>query len=77
MMNEPKKLYRSRDDRMVSGLCAGIGKYIDIDPTVVRVVYIVASILSGGLPIIIYLVLIMVVPEEPISGPGLGGDGVI
>jgi phage shock protein C len=77
MMNEPKKLYRSRDDRMVSGLCAGIGKYFGIDPTVVRVIVTVASILSGGLPIIIYLVLIMVVPEEPISGPGVGGDVVV
>jgi len=76
-MDEPKKLYRSRDNRMVSGLCAGMGNYLGIDPTVVRVVYTVASILMGGLPIIIYLVLIMVVPEEPIGGPGLGGDGVI
>jgi phage shock protein C len=75
-MNEPKKLYRSRDDRMVSGLCAGIGKYLGVDSTVVRVVYTVASILLGGLPIIIYLILIMVVPEEPISGPGMGGDVV-
>jgi phage shock protein PspC (stress-responsive transcriptional regulator) len=76
-MNEPKKLYRSRDNRMVSGLCAGIGKYFGMDPTVVRVIVTIASILLGGLPAIIYLVLIMVVPEEPISGPGVGGDVVV
>lgn len=69
-MNEYKKLYRSRDNRMVSGLCAGIGEYIGIDPTIVRVVVTIASILFVGLPVFIYLVLIMVVPEEPISGPG-------
>jgi phage shock protein C len=67
-MNEYKKLYRSRDNRMVSGLCAGLGKYIGIDPTVVRVLWTVATIILVGLPIVIYLVLIMVVPEEPVSG---------
>lgn len=75
-MTEYKKLYRSRDNKMVSGLCAGIGKYIGADPTVVRVVVTVASILLGGLPIIIYLVLIMVVPLEPVSKPETGGDVV-
>ena len=73
-MSEYKKLYRSRDNRMVSGLCGGIGKYIGIDPTVVRVVVTVATILLAGFPAAIYLVLIMVVPEEPISGPGTGAD---
>jgi len=75
-MNEPKKLYRSRDDRMVSGLCGGIGKYLGVDPTIIRVIYTVLSILLGGVPIGIYVILIMVVPEEPLSSPGTGGEVV-
>ena len=67
-MNEPKKLYRSRDNRMVSGLCGGLGKYLGVDPTIIRVVVTIAAIVLAGIPAGIYLVLIMVVPEEPISG---------
>ncbi len=75
-MQEAKKLYRSRDNRMVSGLCAGFGKYLGIDPTVVRVVYTIVTILFAGVPAGIYVILIMVVPEEPLSGPGPGGDAI-
>ena len=75
-MNDIKRLYRSRSDRMVSGLCAGIGKYLGVDPTIVRVVVTVATIVLAGVPAVVYLVLIMVVPEEPLSGPGTGG-GII
>ena len=69
-MNEYKKLYRSRDNRIVSGLCAGIGKYMGIDPTVVRVAVTIASVVLAGVPVVIYLIMVLIVPEEPIGGIG-------
>jgi phage shock protein PspC (stress-responsive transcriptional regulator) len=73
-MNEVKRLYRSRNNRMVSGLCGGIADYLGIDATIVRVVMVIATVVLAGLPAAVYLLLILVVPEEPLSGPRPGGD---
>jgi phage shock protein C len=60
-----KKLYRSRTDKKIAGVCAGIAKYFDIDPTVVRIIFVIL-LLPGGFPgLIPYLILWAVVPEEP------------
>jgi phage shock protein C len=59
-----KKLRRSRIDRMISGVCGGIAQYFNIDPTIVRVVFAIGTVLGVGSPIIIYIVLIFVMPEE-------------
>lgn len=60
-----KTLYRSKTDRKIAGICGGMGKYFNIDPTVVRVVFVLL-LLPGGLPgILPYLVLWVVIPEEP------------
>jgi phage shock protein C len=64
-MKEVKKLYRSRTNRMVSGLCGGLGEYIGLDPTIVRVIVTILTIVFAGVPAGIYLILIMVIPEEP------------
>ncbi len=69
MTENYKRLYRSRSDRMFSGLCAGIGQYIGVDPTVVRALFALSSIFLFPMPIVVYLVLMFVVPEEPVSGP--------
>ena len=69
MSNETKRLYRSRTDRMFSGLCAGLGEYIGTDPTVVRVIVALSSIFLFPTPIIIYLVMMLIVPEEPALAP--------
>jgi len=58
-----KKLYRSRTDRKLLGVCGGLAKYWNIDPTIVRVIA-VSSILFGFLGIWIYIILALVVPEE-------------
>ena len=58
-----KKLYRSRTDRKLLGVCGGLAKYWNIDPTIVRVIA-VASILFGTLGIWIYIILALVVPAE-------------
>ncbi len=56
-----KNLYRSRTNRKIAGVCGGLGDYFDIDPVILRVLFFV-SIFLGGLGIIIYLVLWLLVP---------------
>jgi sirohydrochlorin cobaltochelatase len=60
-----KKLYRSRTDRKIWGVAGGLAKYFDVDPTLVRVLAIV-SIFVSGLGLIAYIVMRIVVPEEPL-----------
>ncbi len=58
-----KKLYRSRSDRMIWGVCGGIAEYFKIDPTVVRLIAVL-SIALGGFGIVAYIVMALVVPVE-------------
>lgn len=60
-----KKLYRSRTDHFFSGLCAGLGQYIGLDPTVVRLIFALGFIFLFPLAEIAYLVMMFIVPEEP------------
>lgn len=64
MSGEYKRLYRSRDERMISGVCGGIGRYFNVDPTLVRLLFVVFA-LAGGPGLIAYIILAIVVPEEP------------
>ncbi|MEG6522659.1 PspC domain-containing protein [Desulfotomaculum sp. 1211_IL3151] len=60
-----KRLYRSRSQKMIAGVCGGIAEYFDADPTVIRVVYVIGSVLSVAFPgIIIYLILAFIIPSE-------------
>lgn len=59
-----KRLTRPRDGRMLGGVCAGIGEYLGIDPTVVRIIYVLLSIGAIGTPIIVYLILCLIIPES-------------
>ena len=63
---ETKKLYRSRTERMVAGVCGGLADFFNIDPTIVRLI-MVLLFLTGSAGIWIYLVLLFVVPEEPVQ----------
>ena len=58
-----KKLYRSRDNKMAGGVCAGLAKYFELDPTLVRLGMAVLMVLGGG--ILIYIIAWVIVPEEP------------
>lgn len=59
-----KRLTRSKD-KMVAGVCAGIADYLKIDPTIIRILYVVLSIASIGFPgLIAYLILWAIIPEE-------------
>lgn len=62
-----KRLYRSKTDRKIAGVCGGLAEYFNIDPTVVRVIAVLL-LLPGGFPgLIPYLILWVVVPENPVS----------
>ena len=64
MSSDTKRLYRSRSDRMIGGVCGGLGEYLSIDPTVIRILYVLFA-LTGGSGIFIYLILLLIIPEEP------------
>ncbi len=59
-----KRLYRSRTEKMLGGVCGGLADYLDIDVTIIRVLWVLASIL-GGSGALAYLVLWIVIPREP------------
>lgn len=70
MSSEYRKLYRSRDERMFAGVCGGIGDYFGIDPTLVRLIFVVAGLFGGPVAIVAYLIFMIVVPQEPLPGVG-------
>ncbi|HEY4692816.1 MAG TPA: PspC domain-containing protein [Bellilinea sp.] len=61
---EPKRLFRSRTDTMLGGVCAGLAKYFTLDPTVVRLIFVLLFIMAGQ-GLLLYLILWLVVPLEP------------
>jgi phage shock protein C len=62
-----QRLYRSRDDRMLAGVCGGLAQFFSIDPTIVRLIFVILAIM-GGPGLLIYIIMWIVVPEEP-TGP--------
>jgi len=67
----PRRLYRSRRDRQLAGVAAGMAEYLDLDPTLVRVLWIVSA-LFGGVTILLYIILAFVMPLEPETTPAPG-----
>jgi len=64
-MEEPmKKLYRSRSDRRIAGVCGGLAAYFNIDPTLIRLLFVLGLIFVGG-TLLAYIILMIVIPEEP------------
>lgn len=62
---EGKKLYRSNTDKMLAGVCGGLGQYLGIDSTVVRLIFALLVFLGVGSGIILYIILAMIMPLEP------------
>ena len=78
-MGNYKKLYRSRDKK-ICGVCSGIGEYFELDPTFIRLLWIVLAFLSCFVGVIAYLVFALVIPEAPNNSPNVGpsdGDHVV
>jgi phage shock protein PspC (stress-responsive transcriptional regulator) len=67
MSAQYKQLYRSRNDRMLAGVCGGLGKYFDIDPTIIRLIFVFGAVITGSGLFWAYLVMMLVVPEETLA----------
>ena len=64
-MEEKKRLTRS-DDKMIGGVCAGLAEYLDIDPTIVRIVWVL-MVLFAGFGILLYVILWLILPKQQIG----------
>ncbi|WFE25040.1 PspC domain-containing protein [Solwaraspora sp. WMMD791] len=64
-----KQLRRPTTDRMIAGVASGLGRYFGTDPTLVRVIFAVATVLTGGLAALTYPVIWFLMPQEPPNAP--------
>lgn len=60
---EPKKLVRSRTKRMFAGICGGVADYTNLDPTIIRALWVVFGLMAGA-GLLAYIILLFVIPEE-------------
>ncbi len=63
---ETKRLYRSRTNVMIGGVCAGLADYFNMDPTIMRLIFVLLALLAGH-GILLYLIMWLVVPPQPMS----------
>jgi len=63
-MAQPRKLYRSKTDRKLAGVCGGLAQYFNVDATLIRVLFIVLAVL-GGSGLVLYVALWIIVPNQP------------
>lgn len=77
MENAMKKLYRSRRDKKLFGLCGGVAEMLNVDATLLRILLIVLTVFTSGAMILVYILAGLVVPKEPpvYNGFGPGGYG--
>ena len=62
-----RRLYRSRSDSMIGGVAAGLAAYLNSDPALVRIVWAILVVVTGGAALVVYIVAWIVVPEEPVG----------
>jgi phage shock protein PspC (stress-responsive transcriptional regulator) len=62
-MDTTRKLYRSKTDRKLAGVCGGLAQYFDIDATLIRVLFVAITLFGAGL--VLYVAMWIIVPEEP------------
>jgi phage shock protein PspC (stress-responsive transcriptional regulator) len=71
MSERPKRLHRSRSDRKLAGVLGGVADYLGLDPSLVRLVYLIVTILTGIVPgAFLYLAMSFIVPLQPKGGGG-------
>ena len=61
-----KKLYKSSKNKMIDGVCAGIAEYFNIDPTLIRLLWVLLSLGSCGTGLLVYIIAAVIIPEEAI-----------
>ncbi len=65
-----KKLYKSENNKVISGVLGGLGEYFDIDPTLVRLAYLFVAIITAVIPAFLaYIVAVLIVPNRPHQQP--------
>ncbi len=63
---EVKRLYRSRKERMIAGVCGGLAEYLNTDPSLIRVIFALLTLFTGGFGgVLVYIVLALIIPEAP------------
>ena len=70
-----KELKRSRTDRMIAGVCGGIGDYLGIDPNVIRLIWVAVSIFTVGTGVLAYLLAWLIIPEEALPATEMRPTG--
>lgn len=68
-----KRLYRSKKERILGGVCGGLGEHIDVDPTAIRLLWGVMTIISVGAGLLFYIFAWIIIPEEDTSAPSSDG----
>ncbi len=67
-----QRLYRSRTDRVMAGICGGLGNYYNIDPTILRLIFVLLLLFTGIIPLLIaYIIALFIIPLEPTGTPAL------
>ncbi|HBT95976.1 MAG TPA: hypothetical protein DEB24_07875 [Coriobacteriia bacterium] len=61
-----KRLYKS-DDPVIAGICGGLAEYLDLDPTLVRILYVIICFVGLGFPVILYLIIMFIMPKKPMG----------
>jgi phage shock protein PspC (stress-responsive transcriptional regulator) len=69
------RLYRSREDTVIGGVAGGVAEALDVDPSIVRVVWVLLAFLTGGVAALVYLIMLIVVPQAP-AGEAASGTGI-
>lgn len=64
MGNDYRRLVRSRENRTICGVCGGIGEYLNVDPTVIRIIWVVCALASVGTGAVAYLIAALLIPED-------------
>jgi phage shock protein C len=64
-METKNRLYRSHDERMLAGVAGGIANYLDVDPTFVRLAWVLAAVGTGPIAALAYIACAMIIPREP------------
>lgn len=60
-----KRLYRSRRERIFGGVCGGFGTYVDTDPNIIRILWVILTLVSIGIGVVVYIVAWILIPGEP------------
>jgi phage shock protein C len=67
-----ERLYRSKRDRVIAGVAGGLAEIWDVDPSLIRIVWVLLALMTGGLALVVYVVMALVVPERDVDDPTAG-----